>query len=88
MRFTSEERDTLDSAIVDVLREHGASVTYVIRNRIRMIGRKPIETSDVLRACDRLARSGKIAEAPSPYAVMKMWSWQRGDLSLDRPRDS
>ncbi|CAI1836483.1 Uncharacterised protein [Serratia grimesii] len=62
-----------DEQIINVLREHGRCMTYVVTNWLRDIDRK-IETPVVLRRLKKLEKAGKVQRVKSVYKTQICWA--------------
>ncbi|WP_213758432.1 hypothetical protein [Citrobacter freundii] len=61
-----------DEEIIQVLRDHGNCMTYVVTNWLRD-NYKGIKTNYVLRRLKKLEVEGKVKRVKSSYAVQICW---------------
>lgn len=68
----------LDADILDVLREHGRTMTYVVRNVLTMRSYgydwRALTTTQVRRRLIKLEQQGKVRRVPTGYAVQICWT--------------
>jgi DNA-binding HxlR family transcriptional regulator len=66
-----------DNMIIADLQQHGASMTYVIRNRLSR-GKPGLTTGHIRQRLNRMEREGIVVRTPSSYSVMICWKLPDG----------
>ncbi|WP_024530249.1 helix-turn-helix domain-containing protein [Serratia fonticola] len=62
-----------DEKIINVLKDHGRCMTYVVTNWLRDIDKK-IDTPLVLRRLKKLEKAGKVQRVKTSYKTQYCWA--------------